>query len=171
MGQGMKIVDACSQCRGEGRTRIRRKVKVRVPSGADSDTQIRYPGEGEPGSRGGPPGDLFFVIDVQPHPKLKREGDDLITEASITMVQAALGAEIEIDSADGKETVTIPHGTQPGDIITLKKKGVPHLRGGGRGNLHILCHVEIPRSLTTRQKELLKELGELSTSKKKHLFS
>lgn len=133
---------------------------------------LRYAGEGEPGPRGGPRGDLYIAVHVKPHASLRRDGDDLIAEVAVPMVQAALGGEVTVTGVDGEETVKIPAGTQPGDVITLRRKGVPQLRGGGRGDLHVVCRVEIPRSLSARQRELLQELAGLpQQSKKRRLFS
>ncbi len=171
-GQGQRADSPCKACEGEGRTRARRTVTVSIPAGFDDGMSLRYSGEGEPGTRGGPPGDLYIAVRVRPHPTLKRDGDDLVTEAVISMVQAALGDRIVVAGVEGDENIDVPKGTQPGDVITLRKKGVPRLRGGGRGDLHVVLKVEIPRSLTQRQKELLEEFaGEKSEHKKRRLFS
>ncbi len=170
-GMGARHSQACRDCSGEGRKRARRTVSVKIPAGFDDGMSVRYAGEGEPGLRGGPPGDLYIAVRVRPHATLKREGDDLIAEVAISMVQAALGAKIEVEGVDSKEEIEVPQGTQPGDVITLRKKGVPRLRGGGRGDLHVVLKVEIPKSLTARQKELLQELGGIEAPKKKRLFS
>lgn len=170
-GQGVKQSNPCRGCHGEGRTRARRTVTVRIPAGFDDGMSLRYAGEGEPGMRGGPAGDLYVAVRVRPHKSLKRDGDDLIAESAITMVQAALGGTVTIQGVDGAEEVEVPSGTQPGDVITLKRKGVPRLRGNGRGDLHVLVKVEIPRSLTARQRELLEELAAPSEPKKRRLFS
>lgn len=171
-GQGVRQSEPCAACAGEGRERARRTVKVRIPAGFDEGMSLRYTGEGEPGLRGGPPGDLFVAVHVRPHPTLRREGTELVTEATLSMVQAAMGAEISVDGVEGEESVKIPAGTQPGDVITLKRKGVPQLRGTGRGHLHVVCKVEIPTSLSARQRELLAEFEEAGERKKKRrLFS
>ena len=133
---------------------------------------LRYAGEGEPGARGGPTGDLYVAVQVRPHPTLRREGTELVAEVDLTMVQAALGAEVTIEGVEGEEQITVPPGTQPGDVITLKRKGVPELRGSGRGALHVVCKVQIPRSLTARQRELLVEFGgEPEKKQKRRIFS
>jgi molecular chaperone DnaJ len=171
-GQGQRATNPCKACSGEGRARARRTVTVNIPAGFDDGMSLRYAGEGEPGSRGGPAGDLYIGVRVRPHESLKRDGDDLYTEVVISMVQAALGDSLTIDGVDGAETVEVPKGTQPGDVITLRKKGVPRLRGGGRGDLHAVMKVEIPKNLTAKQKELLEQFaGEKSESKKRRLFS
>ena len=148
---------------------VKRVVTVKVPAGFDDGMTLRYSGEGEAGTPGAPRGDLYVFISVRPHETLRREGDDLIAEAPVTMAEAALGAEITIEGVDGPETVRIPAGTQPSRVITLKRKGVPRLRGNGRGNLHVVCKVEIPKKLTSKQKKLLQEFAALT--KKKGLFS
>ena len=169
-GRGVGHSSPCTSCAGTGRTRARRKVTAKIPAGFDDGMSLRYAGEGEAGPRGGPPGDLYVAVTVQPHEHLKREGDDLIAELPISMVQAALGAEVKLAGIDGEETVAIAKGTQPNDILTLKKKGVPRLRGGGRGDLHVIVKVEIPKDLTSKQRELLQEFAGIP-GKKKRLFS
>lgn len=169
-GQGTRHSDPCSDCHGEGRVRAERQVTVRIPPGFDEGMSLRYAGEGEPGVRGGPAGDLYVVVRVEAHETLRREGDELIAEAPVSMVVAALGGEIEIEGVDGPEVVTIPKGTQPNDVITVKKKGAPRLRGGGRGDLHVVCRVEIPKSLNAKQRQLLEEFGNLGESSKKRRF-
>jgi len=164
-GQGTTQSSPCDSCRGEGRKRARRKATVRIPEGFDTGMSLRYGGEGEPGPFGGPAGDLYVTVQVRPHKSLQREGTELVTELTLSMTQAALGKEVVVQGVDGEEKVAIPAGTQPGDIVTIKRKGVPNLRGGGRGDLHVVCRVEIPKSLSARQRELLTELEALSTNK------
>ncbi|MBN1960785.1 MAG: molecular chaperone DnaJ [Deltaproteobacteria bacterium] len=170
-GQGMKQTNPCKKCSGEGRQRARRKVNVKVPAGFDDGMSLRYSGEGEPGTHGNPAGDLYVLIRVRPHKTLKREGDDLIAEVTATMVQATLGAKLTVVSVEGDEEFELPSGTQPNGVVTLKKKGVPRLRGGGRGDLHIIVRVEIPKSLTSKQRELLEEFAAQAETKKRRLFS
>jgi len=172
-GAGQRQTHPCPDCRGDGRTRARRTVTVRIPPGFDDGMSLRYAGEGEPGARGGPPGDLYVAVRVKPHKSLKRDGDDLIAEVTISIAQAALGDSVQLPALEGDETLPIPEGTQPGDVITLKRKGTPRLRGGGRGDLHVIVKVAVPRSLTARQKELLEEFAELAEAapKKRRLFS
>ena len=169
-GRGVKQTDPCRTCRGDGRMRGHKTVTVKVPAGFDDGMSLRYQGEGEAGPRGGVAGDLYVLARVRPHKHLKREEDDLFLEAPVDMALAALGGEIGIQGVDGNEKVAIPSGTQPGDVITLRKKGVPHLRGGGRGDLHVICKVEIPRSLSSRQRELLEEFAGGVGEKKRRLF-
>lgn len=170
-GRGASHTDPCASCSGSGRTKARRSMKVRIPAGFDDGMSLRYAGEGEAGPRGGPPGDLYIAVSVRPHATLKRDGDDLIAELPISMVQAALGGEVTFQGVEGEEKLDIPSGTQPNEIITLRRKGVPRLRGNGRGDLHVVVKVEIPRSLTQRQRELLEELAGQAAPKKRRLFS
>ena len=170
-GQGIKQSNPCTSCRGECRVRVQRKVEVNIPAGFDDGVSLRYGGEGEPGLRGGSPGDLYIVVRVRPHATLKRDGDDLIAEATVGMVEAALGTEITVEGADGPEKIDIPKGTQPMDVITLKRKGVPRPRSGGRGNFHVVVRVEIPKSLSSKQRKLLEEFAETTEQKKRSLFS
>ena len=172
-GQGMKQSNPCGSCQGEGRARARRTVTVNIPAGFDDGMSLRYGGEGEPGARGGPSGDLYVAVRVRPHPSLKREAENLYVEVGIGMVEAALGTQVQVDGVDGPEKVDIPKGTQPMDVITLKRKGVPRLRGGGRGDLHVVCQVQVPRSLSSKQKKLLEEFAETlgEGNKKRTLFS
>lgn len=171
-GAGVKPTNPCVDCEGDGRRFGTRKVNVRIPAGFDDGMALRYSGEGEAGVRGGPPGDLYINVHVKPHDSLERRGDDLYAQLDIDMVQAALGAELTVQGVDGEEKVKVPAGTQPDDVITLRKKGVPKLRGGGRGHLHVVCKVHIPTSLSHKQKKLLEEFAGLDTSaKKRRLFS
>ncbi|HHY04995.1 MAG TPA: molecular chaperone DnaJ [Thermoanaerobacterales bacterium] len=161
-GKGTIIEEPCPKCFGSGKTRETRKVKVKIPAGVDSGSRLRMSGEGEPGEKGGPPGDLYIIIHVKPHKLFVRQGDDLIYEAPISIVQATLGDEIEIPTLEGKVKLKIPEGTQPGTRFRLKSKGIPHLRGFGRGDLHVRANVVIPRKLNEKQKQLLKKFGEIS---------
>jgi len=118
-------------------------------------------GEGEAGPRGGPAGDLYVFIRVRPHPVFRRDGNDVHSEVSIGLAQAALGAEIEVPTLDGKVNLKIPEGTQPGTYFRLKGRGIPHLRGIGRGDHHIRVNVTVPKRLSDREKELLREYANL----------
>ncbi len=133
-----------------------------MPAGVDDGSVLRLAGEGELGARGGPPGDLYVTIRVQPHKIFKREGDDVICEVPISFVQAALGDEIEVPTLEGPVSFKIPEGTQPGAVFRLKGKGIPHLRGYGRGDQIIKVNVVIPTKLTDKQKELLRKFEEIS---------
>lgn len=159
-GEGETVPIPCSRCRGEGRIYVQRKLVVRIPPGVDRGTQIRRTGDGEMGERGGPPGNLYVVIDVEPHPIFRRRGDDILVELQINIAQAALGAEVQVPTLDGQERLTIPPGTQSGTALRLRGKGVPHLQREGRGDELVLVHVAVPTNLSNEQKRLLRELGE-----------
>ncbi|TYP54983.1 molecular chaperone DnaJ [Thermosediminibacter litoriperuensis] len=161
-GSGTVIEEPCPGCRGSGHVRAARKIKVKIPPGVDTGSRLRLNGEGEPGVRGGPAGDLYVIIHVKPHRLFVRQGDDLIYEAPVSFVQAALGDEIEVPTLDGRIKLKIPEGTQPGTKFRIKGKGMPHLKGYGRGDLHVKVNVVIPRKLSDRQRELLKKFAEIS---------
>ncbi len=158
-GLGEVIHTPCSQCRGQGKVYAYRKLTVNIPAGVDTGTQIRLAGEGEPGERGGPPGNLYVVLEVEPHPYFRRHGDDLLVELAINVAQAALGARVTVPTLEGEEQIDIPPGTQTGAILRLRGRGVPHLRREGRGDLLILTRVEVPTKLTPQQRELFQKLA------------
>lgn len=168
-GAGSRQSRPCPDCSGQGRVRARRSVTLRVPAGFEDGMTLRYGGEGEPGARGGPPGDLYIIVAIRPHETLRREGNDLIAEVGLSMVEAALGTEVRVQGVDGEEGVKIKAGVQPGHVVTLPRKGVPRLRGSGRGDLHIVCRVEIPKRLNSKQRKLLEEFADLS--EKRRIFS
>jgi molecular chaperone DnaJ len=128
----------------------------------DTGSRLRMSGEGEPGELGGPPGDLYIIIRVRPHKLFIRQGDDLIYEVPISFVQAALGDEVEIPTLEEKVKLRIPEGTQHGTRFRLKSKGIPHIKGYGRGDIHVLVDVVIPKSLNEKQRELLTKFAEIS---------
>lgn len=155
-GEGKIIEKPCSVCRGSGQVRKTRKIQVRIPAGVDNGSRLRIQNEGEQGVRGGPSGDLYITILVRPHARLQREGYNLITTQTINFVQAALGDEVEIPLLGGaSHTLNIPEGTQPGDVITVRGKGIPHLRSHRQGDLKVIIEVSIPKRLSKRQRELL----------------
>jgi len=158
-GEGRIIKEPCPMCRGEGRVSRERKIEVKLPAGLDNGTKIRMAGEGEAGTKGGPPGDLYIVIFVRPHEFFTRQGNDLLCEVPISFVHAALGGEIEIPTIDGRTTLRIPEGTQPDTVLRLKGKGVPNVRGFGKGDQLVKIKVEIPRRLNTKQKKLLRDFA------------
>ncbi len=161
-GEGTQIKDKCPSCKGQGQTLEERKIQVKIPAGVDSGIKLRISGEGEGGMSGGHAGDLYVELMVKEHPKFKREEYDLYTVAQIGIAQAALGCKIKIETLDGEEQINISHGTDPGHIITIPGKGVPHLKGIGRGNLHVEIHVRIPKKLNKEQKELLQKFADIS---------
>ncbi|MCS6938436.1 MAG: molecular chaperone DnaJ [Roseiflexaceae bacterium] len=158
-GEGTVIAIPCRECRGEGRVRQTRKITVRVPPGVDSSSQIRISGEGDAGPRGGPYGNLYVVIDVQPHPYFIREGNDIILELPLNVAQAALGVEIDVPTIDGTERLHIPPGVQNGAVFRIRGKGVPFLRSSGRGDQIVVVRVVVPTNLTDHQRRLFEELA------------
>lgn len=161
-GRGNIIEEPCPKCNGRGQSKVGRKIKVKIPAGVDTGSQLRMSGEGEPGEMGGPPGDLYVVIRVKPHKLFVRQGDDLIYEVPISFVQAALGDEIEIPTLEEKVKLKIPEGTQPGTRFRLRSKGIPHIKGYGRGDLIVHVDVVIPKKLNEKQKELLVKFAKIS---------
>jgi molecular chaperone DnaJ len=133
---------------------------VTIPPGVDDGTQIRVAGEGELGTQGGPPGNLYVVLDVAPHPVFQRRGNDLLVELEINVAQAALGAEVTVPTLEEEERVVIAPGTQSGAVVRLRGKGVPHLKRNGRGDQLVLMRVVVPTKLSREQREMFRELGE-----------
>ncbi len=150
----------CTACRGQKRVRATRKLAVSIPAGVDEGMRIRLAGEGEPGDRGGPSGSLFVMLHVKPHPLFQRQENDVLLEMPVNMVQAALGAEVEVPTLDGKTNLTIPAGTQHGAVFKLRGKGVPILRSNRRGDQLVTVRVVVPDRLDDKQRKLLAELGE-----------
>ncbi|HUI83343.1 MAG TPA: molecular chaperone DnaJ [Candidatus Binatia bacterium] len=166
-GTGKLIVDPCNQCRGQGRIVRERTVTVKVPAGIEEGARILYSGEGEAGVYGGSPGDLYVVLHVSEHAFFERDGKNLHCVVPISFSQAALGAELQVPTLEGMETLKIPEGTQSGANFRLKHKGVPVLNGRGRGDLIVQVRVQTPSKLSKRQRELLEELhGTLSVENK-----
>ncbi len=159
-GQGTMIEEHCNHCRGKGRTQEQKTLSVRVPAGVDTGDRIRLSGEGEPGERGGPPGDLYVQVTVREHPIFTREDNHLFCEVPIGFVTAALGGELQVPTLNGKVMLKIPAGTQTGKMFRMRGKGVKSVRGGVIGDLICRVIVETPVNLTERQKELLRELDE-----------
>jgi molecular chaperone DnaJ len=160
-GFGSVIPSPCPECSGEGRVRTRRTLKVKIPAGVDTGTRIQLSGEGEVGAGGGPPGDLYVEIVEAPHPVFTRQGDDLHRTLNIPMTAAALGTSVEIETLDGPHQLKIKPGTHSGHIEQLTARGVPHLRGSGRGHLYVHIDVETPTRLDEEQRRLLAELARL----------
>jgi molecular chaperone DnaJ len=159
-GEGNTISDPCTQCRGAGRERRKRRLAVTIPAGIDDGTQIRLNREGEAGLNAGGPGDLYVVLDIQGHEVFQRSGNDIHVSIPVSVPQATLGATIEVATLEGDQKITIPAGTQPGDQIMLKNKGVPHLRSNRRGDQIVTVRVEVPKSLTEEQRQLFAALSE-----------
>ncbi|BCL76221.1 chaperone protein DnaJ [Jeongeupia sp. HS-3] len=161
-GSGKYIPDPCRNCHGTGRVQTAKTLAVKIPAGVDEGDRIRLSGEGEAGVNGGPAGDLYVVVHLKAHSVFEREGNDLHCEMPISITAAALGGEIEIPTLDNKARISIPAGTQTGQVFRLRGKGIKGVRSAITGDL--MCHVvlETPVSLTSRQKELLKEFEEIS---------
>lgn len=166
-GEGEIVTTPCSECRGQKRVRVARKVVITIPPGVDDGTRIRLAGEGEPGLYGGPAGNLYVMLRVREHPIFKRRNSDILSEEYINIAQAALGTEIEVQTLDGPMKLRIPPGTQSGHVFRLRGRGVPKMRRPERrGDHYITIRVVVPTKLTRRQRELLEELGQsLGTDK------
>ena len=164
-GAGQVFEKPCRTCRAEGRRERSSKIKLRIPPGVDTGSRLRSAGNGEAGFRGGPPGDLYVVLHVKAHAIFQRDGDDLLCEVPVSFVQAALGAEIEVPALDGRASVKVPPGTQPGTMFRLKGKGVRNVQGYGQGDLHVRITVEVPTRLSPAQKAKLQEFAELCSGK------
>jgi len=161
-GEGRIVATPCQACQGDGRVREERQLQVEIPAGIDSGQRIALEGQGEAGPRGGPPGDLYVVVSVRQHPQLIRRATELFYELPVTFPQAALGATLSVPTVDGSQEVQLPAGVQSGHEIRLRGQGIPHLRGGGRGDLHVIVTVVVPQKLSKRERELLSELDTVS---------
>jgi molecular chaperone DnaJ len=159
-GSGKIIRKPCKGCNGEGRLRTERKLKVNIPAGVDTGTQLRLVGEGQPSASGGPAGDLYVVLHVREHAVFRREDNDLHCTVPINIAQAALGTSVEVLTFDGLQTIKISEGTQPGTKLRIRGKGVPIVNGGGRGDLYIHIEVAVPEKLTRDQRKLFEQLRE-----------
>lgn len=167
-GKGQIIESPCLSCRGTGKLKKVRKISIKVPPGADTGMRLRVSGEGEAGSQGAPSGDLYVVIHVQPHNLFERIGDDIVCEIPINFTQAALGAEVMVQTLYGKVKMHVPEGTQTHSVFRLKGKGMPHMHGHGKGDQHVRVIVKTPTNLMPEQKRLLKELESQSSADKSH---
>ena len=159
-GTGEIPMIACQTCAGTGMIPKVENITIKIPPGVNTGSKIRVAGKGEPGTNGGPPGDLYIITKIQPHPLFERKGDDIYCEVPITVTEAVLGEKIEVPTIDGKATMTIPEGTQSGQKFRLKGKGVPHLKGSGRGDHYVTIKIVIPREIDQASKELLKRFGD-----------
>ncbi len=164
-GTGKIIQDRCPKCAGNGKMRATRTASVSIPAGIDNGQVITMTGQGEPGTRGGPSGDLYVYISVKPHQLFKRDGYNLYCEIPLSITQAALGGEIEVPTLEGPMKHAVPEGTQNDAEFRFKGKGVQMLRSGGKGDLFVKVHVDVPRRLTEHQKELLKAFEDSLTGK------
>jgi len=169
-GQGEVIHTPCSQCRGRKKVRTKKNIALKIPPGVETGSRLRLRGEGEEGERGGPPGDLYVIIHVEPHEFFGRDGDDITCQIPISFSQAAIGAQIEVPTLNGTRKLTIPRGTQGGQIFRLKGEGFHHMRGFGRGDEIVQVIVKTPTKLTKRQEELLAEFAAIEEGKGKKGF-
>ncbi len=173
-GTGKIIENKCPNCRGTGFVRVPKKLEVNIPAGIDDGQQLSLRYQGSDGMNGGNAGDLYIIISVRPHSIFERDGDDLYCEVPITYAEATLGAEIEIPTLEGSMKYTIPEGTQTGTVFTLRNKGVTRVNSKVRGNLYITVVVEVPKNLTSEQKNLLEKFaascGESNYSKRTSFF-
>jgi molecular chaperone DnaJ len=160
-GAGRILEKPCKKCSGNGKYERTTKIKLRIPAGVEAGSRLRSQGNGEAGFRGGPAGDLYVFLQVKPHEIFSREGDDLLCEVPVSFIQATLGAEIEVPTLEGRATIKIPAGTQPGTLLRLKGRGVKNLQGYGQGDLHIRVQVEVPTHLNSDQKHKLQEFAAL----------
>jgi molecular chaperone DnaJ len=164
-GSGQNINTPCKHCRGVGQIRKNKKVSVKIPGGVDTGSRLRLSGEGEAGYYGGPAGDLYIFIHVKPHDFFTRNNSDIICEIPISFIQAALGDEIQVPTLNGKKTLKIPKGTQPGDVFRFRGEGIPSLRNGKRGSQIIQVAIKTPTNLTRKQEALLKEFAKLESNR------
>jgi molecular chaperone DnaJ len=161
-GTGKVVVDPCEHCEGSGLIRIEREFAVTLPPGCEDGGVRRIPKEGEPGRSGGAPGDLHVIVRVKPHPLFTRQGQDVVCELPVSFPQAALGAQVDVPTLDGKVKMRVPEGTQSGRLFRLRSKGIPKPDGKSRGDQHVRIVVETPTNLTAKQKQLLEELAKES---------
>lgn len=161
-GEGMIGTEGCGNCQGTGAQRRRETIRVQIPAGVDTGSRVRVAGKGRAGRNGGPPGDLFIVTQVEPHPFFSRIGDNIHCTVPITVTEAALGTRLDVPTIDGKARIRIPPGTENGQKFRLRGKGAPSLRGPGRGDQYVEARVVTPRADDERSRQLLKELGDLN---------
>jgi len=167
-GEGQQISDPCKACSGTGRETKKVMIDVNIPPGVANGMRLRVAGKGEAGIRGAAPGDLYLIVYVRPHKVFEREGHDIFIDADVDFVTASLGGQIEVPTLEGKATLKIPAGTQSETLFSMKDKGIPYLNRGRKGAQKVLVHITVPKKLTKKQKELLKEFGK--SSKKKGWF-
>jgi molecular chaperone DnaJ len=161
-GSGQSISDPCAKCEGHGKYMSESQLNVKIPPGVDTGTRVRLTGEGEPGEGNNPAGDLYVVIHVREHSLFVRENDEVLCEVPISFTQAALGAQIDVPTLDGRVKLKIPAGTQTGKVFRIKGKGIPHLHSNGRGDEHVRVVIETPAELTPEQQELLERFAQIS---------
>ena len=170
-GNGTIVEKPCRACRGTGRQRTRKHYSVKIPAGAKNGTRVRLKGKGEPGLNGGPAGDVFVVVDVEPSPLYQRRGSDLVLEVPVTYAEAALGASVEIPTPDGPVSLKVPAGTESGKLLRVKGRGAPHLKGNGRGDLLARVTITVPKKLSKAEKEALESYSQVSRENPRDRFA
>ena len=170
-GNGTIVEKPCTHCRGAGRERVTKRYAVTIPAGAKSGTRVRLKGKGEAGHNAGPAGDLFVVVDVEPSPLYERRGSDLLLDVPVTYAEAALGASVEIPTPDGPVSLKVPSGTESGKLLRVKGRGVPHLKGNGRGDLLARVNVTVPKKLTKAEREALEGYQKVSREEPRQRFA
>jgi molecular chaperone DnaJ len=170
-GEGEINRNPCKECRGEGRRRAERLLSIKIPAGIEDGMQLRLSGEGSSGPHGGPPGDLYVLVRIREHNIFTRNGADLLCELPVSFTNLALGAELEVPLLDGKDILRIPAGTQPFEVLRLRGKGMPHLRGRGRGDAGYRLVLEVPQKLTAKQREALEAFENASSGQRGPLLT
>ncbi len=170
-GSGTIVESPCKRCRGSGRERQTKRYAVKIPAGARTGTRIRLKGKGEAGRNGGPPGDLYVVVDVEPSPLFERRGSDLVLDVPVTYAEAALGASVQIPTPDGPVSLKIPSGTESGKLLRVKGRGAPNVKGNGRGDLLARVKVTVPKKLTKAEKEALEGYQKVSRESPRDRFA
>jgi len=167
-GAGQRVSEPCPDCRGRGVRPERASLSVLIPAGVDTGAQVRVPGEGHAGPFGGPRGDLVVITRVHADPAFERKGDNLHTEVGVTIAEAVLGARVPLRTLEGEAELLVPPGTQSGQVLRMRGRGLPRLSGEGRGDLYVTARVEIPRGIDARTQELFRELGRLLPRQEVH---
>ncbi len=158
-GRGQTITSPCGECSGAGRVHKNRKINIKIPPGVEDGQHLKLRGQGDAAGPKGESGDLYVVINIQPHPRFQRMDSDLIMEMPISFTQATLGSDVEVPTLNGRAKIKVPAGTQTGTVFRLRGKGMPRLQGMGAGDLHVKVKIKTPASLTSRQKQLLEDLA------------
>lgn len=164
LGRGEIIKNPCIRCKGAGKERRVRKLTIKIPPGVKDGTKLRFKGKGEAGSNGGPPGNLYIITEVKPHPIFKRRNSDILLDLPLTFSEAVLGANIEIPTLDGKISLKVPKGSQSGKVLRIKGKGAPKLKRSGKGDMFVKLKVLTPKKLSVKEKRLFKDLARISKS-------
>jgi len=164
-GMGKMVESPCPDCGGEGRVQQKRNIQIHIPAGVDIGSRLRISGEGEAGQRGAPAGDLYVIIRVKSHEFFRRDGNDLFCDVPVPLERAILGGKVSVPTLGGKAQIKVPAGTQSGSVFRMKGKGVPSIRGGGRGDLNVRVIVEIPSNLTKDQEKAINEFAEKTSEK------